>query len=318
LGKTVSLDPHDCDLLSLSQGHILEGILLKAYDEIRQGEKGAWVSIFSYLLLSALKLIIGTIAVSQALLADGLNNTTDIIASVAILIGLKISQKPPDRDHHYGHFRAETIAAMVASFVMAVVGIQVLYQAVQKFYKPSLETPNMIAAWTALFCAVVMFIVYMYNFRLATRINSHAMMAAAKDNRSDAFVSIGAFIGITGSQFGLPWLDPVSAFLVGVIICKTAWTIFWDASHALTDGFDVKELEQIKKTVKKTPGVESIKDIKARVHGNQVLVDVTIHVNNDLNVVESHEITEEIEARMLDEHNISHVHVHIEPAEAVD
>jgi cation diffusion facilitator family transporter len=140
-------------------------------------------------------------------------------------------------------------------------------------------------------------------------------MAAAQDNRSDAFVSIGAFVGIVGSQFGLPWLDPLSALLVGVIICKTAWTIFHDASHALTDGFDVKELEHISKTIKKTPGVEAIRDIKARVHGNNVLVDVTIEVNNMLNVVESHEITEKIEERMLTKHNIEHVHVHIEPAD---
>jgi cation diffusion facilitator family transporter len=293
----------------------MEVILLKAYDEIRQGEKGAWVSIIAYLMLAALKLLMGTASGSQALLADGLNNTTDIIASVAILIGLKISRKPPDRDHRYGHFRAETIAALVASFVMAAVGVQVLYQTVTKLFKPVLGTPDMIAAWTALFCALAMYLVFRYNFRLATKINSHAMMAAAKDNRSDAFVSMGAFIGIAGSQFGLPWLDPLSALLVGLIICKTAWNIFRDASHALTDGFDVKELANIRKTIDKTPGVEAIRDIKARVHGNNVLVDVTIEVNNKLNVVESHDITEKIEERMLEEHKITHVFVHIEPAE---
>ena len=288
---------------------------MKAYDEIRQGEKGAWVSIISYLLLSALKLLVGLASGSQALLADGLNNTTDIIASVAILIGLKISRKPPDPDHHYGHFRAETIAAMVASFIMAAVGLQVLYQAGTKFFKPALEKPDLFAAWIALICAFVMFGVYKYNRQLAKRINSKAIMAAAQDNRSDAFVSVGAFVGIVGSQFGLPWLDPLSALFVGAIICKTAWTIFHDASHALTDGFDVEELEQITHTIKKTPGVEAIRDIKARFHGNNVLVDVTIEVDNLLNVVESHEITEKIEERMLSKHDIMHVQIHIEPAD---
>jgi cation diffusion facilitator family transporter len=315
VGKTVSLDPHESNLLRFFRELFDGGILLKAYDEIRQGEKGAWVSIISYLLLSALKLSVGLASGSQALLADGLNNTTDIIASVAILIGLKISRKPPDPDHHYGHFRAETIAAMVASFIMAAVGLQVLYQAVTKFFRPMLEKPDMLAAWTALICAVVMLGVYKYNHQLATRINSKAMMAAAQDNRSDAFVSMGAFVGIVGSQFGLPWLDPLSALLVGAIICKTAWTIFRDATHALTDGFDVKELENITLTIKKTPGVEAIRDIKARVHGNNVLVDVTIEVDNLLNVVESHEITEKIEERMLSKHDITHVHVHIEPGD---
>jgi cation diffusion facilitator family transporter len=288
---------------------------LDAYNEIKEGEKGAWVSIIAYLFLSILKLLIGLSSGSAALLADGLNNTTDIIASFAVLIGLKISRRPPDHDHKYGHFRAETVAALVASFIMIAVGIQVLSQAVRKFFEPTIGTPNMIAAWTALFSALVMLLVYRYNIRLARRINSNAINAAAQDNRSDAFVSIGAFIGIIGSQFGLPWLDPLAATAVGLIICKTAWDIFKSASHALTDGFDEKELDKIKDTVARTPGVESIKDIKARILGNNILVDVTIGVDAYLNVVESHEITENVEGRMMIEHKISNVHVHIEPTE---
>jgi cation diffusion facilitator family transporter len=220
---------------------------LDAYNEIREGEKGAWVSIIAYICLSALKLLIGHASGSEALLADGLNNTTDIIASFAILIGLKISRRPPDRNHRYGHFRAETVAALVASFIMIAVGVQVLYQSVMKFFEPSIGTPDMIAAWIALFCSAVMMFVYRYNIRLAKKINSNAMMAAAQDNRSDAFVSIGAFIGIIGSQFGLPWLDPLTATIVGLIICKTAWDIFKNSTYALTDGFDEKELVEIKK-----------------------------------------------------------------------
>ncbi|NOU75504.1 cation diffusion facilitator family transporter, partial [Paenibacillus sp. LMG 31458] len=261
---------------------------MDSYNKIKEGEKGAWVSIIAYVCLSAIKLFIGFASGSEALLADGLNNTTDIIASFAVLIGLKISRKPPDENHRYGHFRAETVAALIASFIMIAVGFQVLYQAVQKFFEPSIGTPDMIAAWTALFCAIVMMIVYKYNISLAKRINSNAMTAAAQDNRSDAIVSFGAFVGIIGSQFSLPWLDPLTATIVGLIICKTAWDIFKDASHALTDGFDEKELEEIKKTIEDTSGVGAIKDIKARVHGNNILVDVTINVNGNLNVVESH------------------------------
>jgi cation diffusion facilitator family transporter len=288
------------------------------YNNIKQGEKGAWLSIIVYICLSALKLTIGYFTNSEALSADGLNNSTDIIASIAVLVGLKISQKPADKDHRYGHFRAETVAALIASFIMIAVGIQVLYQAVMKFRVQTIESPDMIAAWTALFCAIVMYFVYVYNVRLARKINSNALMAAAKDNRSDSFVSIGAFIGILGSQFGLPWLDPLTALLVGVIICKTAWDIFRDSTHALTDGFDNGELQMIKKTISGTTGVEKIFDIKARIHGNNTLVDVTIGVDNHLNVSESHEITENIEKRILEIHNISHVHIHIEPFEAFD
>ncbi|OXS57208.1 transporter [Cohnella sp. CIP 111063] len=289
---------------------------MEAYQDIKQGEKGAWVSICAYIVLSALKLAVGHASGSEALLADGFNNATDIVASIAVLVGLKISRKPPDRNHRYGHFRAETVAALVASFIMMAVGVQVFVQAISKVSAPNLESPDMISGWTALLCAAAMFFVYRYNARLAKRINSQALMAAAQDNRSDALVSIGAFAGIVGSQFGIAWLDPVTALIVAAIICRTAWHIFRDATHALTDGFDETELNKLRKTIYDSPGVKGVKDIKARVHGNNVLVDVTINVNKYLNVIESHAITEKIEERMKADHNISHIHIHIEPYEA--
>lgn len=286
---------------------------MENYSDIKQSEKGAWLSLLTYILLSAVKLMIGTASGSQALLADGLNNSTDIIASVAILTGLRISRRPPDSNHSYGHFRAETVAALIASFIMIVVGFQVLYQGINKFTQPVLETPDLIAAWTAAGCALVMLAVYSYNIKLARKLNSNAMHAVAQDNRSDALVSAGAFIGIIGSQFGLPWLDPLTATIVGLLICKTAWDIFRKATHDLTDGFDAGELELMKQTVAKIDGVESIKDIKARIHGNIVLVDTTVLVDSRLNVVQSHDITEEIEDQLKDHHQVSNVLVHIEP-----
>lgn len=286
---------------------------METYNEIKQGEKGAWLSIIAYIFLAAIKLFVGTISGSQALLADGLNNSTDIVASIAVLAGLKISRRPPDSNHGYGHFRAETVASLVASFIMIIVGLEVLYQGVQKFIQPVHVTPDLISAWTAASCAVVMLAVYAYNLKLARKINSNAMMAVAQDNRSDALVSIGAFVGIVGSQFGIAWLDPLTATIVGLIICKTAWGIFRKATHDLTDGFDANKLELMKQTVAEVQGVQSIKEIKARIHGNNVLVDTTVLVEHSLNVVESHEITEEIEDQLKQMHQVANVHVHIEP-----
>ncbi len=92
------------------------------YNDLKLGERGAIISIVAYILLSALKLFTGTITGSEALKADGLNNATDIIESIAVLIGLRLAQKPPDKDHPYGHWKAETVASMVASFIMIAVG----------------------------------------------------------------------------------------------------------------------------------------------------------------------------------------------------
>ncbi|MFR9710432.1 cation diffusion facilitator family transporter [Paenibacillus sp. MB22_1] len=285
------------------------------YDDIRKGERGAWVSIAAYLLLSAFKLISGFLFDSSALLADGFNNLTDIVASVAVLIGLKISQKPPDSDHAYGHFRAETIAALVASFIMAMVGIQVIIGAVRSLIEGVHSEPDILSALIAIVCALAMGGVYAYNRRLAKQINNQALMAAAKDNLSDALVSAGAAVGIIGAQFGLPWLDVVAAIAVGLLICKTAWDIFRQSTHNLTDGFDEKELGDLRSTIARTQGVEGIKDLKARVHGNHVLVDVVIEVDPQLTVIESHKISDRVEERMRKKQNVMHVHVHVEPKE---
>ncbi|WP_305780078.1 cation diffusion facilitator family transporter [Paenibacillus sp. 598K] len=292
---------------------ILEVPELDTYENIRQGERGAWLSIVSYIVLSALKLTIGYLFVSEALMADGLNNATDIVASIAVLIGLRISQKPPDKDHPYGHYRAETIAALIASFIMAMIGLQVLFNTVRSFFVGSHEVPGMITAWVAIGAAAIMFGVYWYNRKLAMRINSQALMAAAKDNLSDALVSIGAAVGIFGSQFGLVWLDPLAAFLVGIIICKTAWEIFYSATHALTDGFDEEKLQSLQTAVAGIKGVREIKDIKARVHGSNVLVDVIILVDPTLSLIESHRICDEVEKKMKRKHDIMNIHVHVEP-----
>ncbi|QYR23972.1 cation diffusion facilitator family transporter [Paenibacillus sp. sptzw28] len=283
------------------------------YQEIRQGEKGAWVSIGAYIVLSGCKLAAGYGFASAALVADGFNNLTDIIASTAVLIGLRISQKPPDEDHPYGHFRAETIAALIASFIMATVGLQVLISAVQSLFAGDRAAPGLLSVWVALGSAVAMAGVYLYNRRLAKRINNHALMAAAKDNLSDALVSVGAAVGIIGARLGMPWLDPVAALAVGLIICKTAWEIFYSSTHALTDGFNQKDLRSLRGTIEHTKGVRSIKDIKARVHGSNVLIDVVVQVDPNLSLVESHRISDEIERRMERKHNIMSVHVHVEP-----
>jgi cation diffusion facilitator family transporter len=288
---------------------------LDIYDDIRKGERGAWVSIAAYLLLSAFKLISGFVFDSSALLADGFNNLTDIVASVAVLIGLKISQKPPDSDHAYGHFRAETIAALVASFIMAMVGIQVIFGAVWSLIEGVHNEPDILSAAVAIVCALAMGGVYVYNRRLAKQINNQALMAAAKDNLSDALVSAGAAVGIIGAQFGLPWLDVVAAIAVGLLICKTAWDIFRQSTHNLTDGFDERELGDLRSTIARTQGVEGIKDLKARVHGNHVLVDVVIEVDPQLTVIESHKISDRVEERMRRKQNVMHVHVHVEPKE---
>ncbi|MDW0118526.1 cation diffusion facilitator family transporter [Sporosarcina thermotolerans] len=283
------------------------------YNNLKLGERGAIVSIIAYLLLSIIKLCIGYMSNSAALKADGLNNTTDIIASVAVLIGLRLSQRPPDKDHGYGHWKSETIASMVASFIMLAVGIQVLNDAISSMFQSGKESPHIGAAYVGIFSAIVMYFVYRYNRKIAKKINSTAVMAAAKDNISDAWVSIGTAIGIFGSQLGMPWLDTLTALIVGLLICKTAWDIFKQASHELSDGFDVDKIKLYRNVITKVDGVKGIKDIKGRYYGNNEVIDVVILVNSMLNITEAHNIATQVEKIIINDYGVYDVHVHVEP-----
>lgn len=285
----------------------------KKYKNLKLGERAAKLSISVYIILAFFKLFIGISTGSEALKADGWNNFTDIIASVAVLIGLRFSQKPADKDHRYGHWKAETVASLIASFIMITVGIQVLYQAITTFINGTEHSPDPIAAYTGLASAIIMFFVYRYNNSLGNKINSQAVKAAAMDNLNDAFVSIGAAIGILGTQLHLYFLDPLAAFIVGLIICKTAWKIFRETTHYLTDGFDEEKLQQYKETVLAITGVKDVKEIKARNYGNSPVVDLVILVDQQLDVVDAHEISTYVEDALIEEYDVLEVHVHIEP-----
>ncbi|KGA97995.1 transporter [Alkalihalobacillus alcalophilus ATCC 27647 = CGMCC 1.3604] len=283
------------------------------YKDLKKGERGAIISIIAYLILAILKLGVGLYAGSAALKADGLNNATDIVVSIAVLVGLRMSQKPPDHDHPYGHWKAETVASLVASFIIMVVGIQVLIGAIPALFAPNQEAPDLIAAWVGGFSFVVMLFVYRYNRNLGKKIKSQAVTAASKDNLSDALVSIGATIGIIGAQFGFIWLDPLIAVLVGFVICKTAWDIFKDATHYLTDGFEKSELDECRRTALMVDDVEAVKEVKARYYGNSSVVDIVIEVNGNLDVRDAHEISDKVEEIIKEKHRAIDVNVHVEP-----
>ncbi|MGO4890651.1 cation diffusion facilitator family transporter [Anaerobacillus sp. MEB173] len=276
-------------------------------------EKGVWLSLITYIFLSIGKIVVGILSSSTALVADGLNNASDILVSTFILIGLKISKKPAGGNHPYGFHKAETIASLVASFIMMSIGIQVIIETSKSLFTSKIHSPDPLAAWVAIICAVVMFLVYSYNIRLAKRTNSQSLKAAAKDNLADSWLSIGVAVSVLGAQLSMPWLDPLAGFIIAFLICKTAWEIFRESSYHLSDGFYKNDLNEFRKTIKSVKGVQLIKDVKARTLGNKVYVDVIILVHPNLDVIEGHKIADNVEKILKQRHNVSYTHVHVEP-----
>ncbi|MPN59936.1 putative cation efflux system protein [bioreactor metagenome] len=148
---------------------------------------------------------------------------------------------------------------------------------------------------------------------MSVKINSAGLMAAAKDNLSDAWVSIGTAVGIIASQFGLPWVDPLAAAIVGILIIKTGWDIFIGAARNLTDGYDKGEIDKVTDRLSLIDGIHHISAIRARLIGNVTHMDIIIHVDSEMTVSNAHKLTEELEIILSNEFSITEVIIHVEP-----
>ncbi len=283
--------------------------------ELKQAEKGAIVSIIAYIVLAMLKLGVGSYANSKALYADGLNNFTDTIASVAILIGLRLSRKPADNEHRYGHWKAENVTSLLTSLIMFIVGFQVLREGIESIVNKEIQQPEPLAAIVGIVSAVVMYGVYLYNKKLGEKYNSSSLTAVSKDNFSDMLTSLGTSVAVFTATFHLAWLDTLTAVVIALVILKTAFDIFKDSTFDLSDGFDRDKLVAYKEEILKVPGIKEVRVLRGRTLGANVFLDVTVQMDPELTVKESHAIVDEMEKELKKTFNIFDIDVHVEPFE---
>ncbi|HCV8573091.1 cation diffusion facilitator family transporter [Staphylococcus aureus] len=281
-------------------------------ENLKLAQRGAYLSLIVYIILSIVKYVTGFVFNSAAVRADALNNMTDIIVSLAVIIGLKISIKPADRNHPYGHLKSENISSLLVSFVIMFVGIQVVIQNAPRLFKEDDVVPNAITIIVSLISGLIMLIVFAVNQSLAKRTKSSSLNSAAKDNLSDSLVSIGTAIGLIFTQIGFPIVDIILAILLGLLIVYTGFGIFKEAIFMLSDGFNETELEAYRNDILEVDEVQKVKSIKGRYHGSSVFIDVTIVVDANLSLVEAHQICDNVEHH-LHKKGISSVYVHPEP-----
>ena len=283
-------------------------------ENLRLAKRGPIVSIIAYFTISAAKLIAGYTLNSSSLIADGFNNLSDILGNVALLIGLHLASKPADADHRFGHWKIEDLASLITSFIMFIVGFQVLSQTIQKIISGSRTAIDPEGAVVGIISAVIMYGVYLHNKRLSKKVKSSALVAAAKDNLSDAVTSIGTSVAIVAASFNLVIIDRLAAIVITYFILKTAYDIFMESAFSLSDGFDEKELKKYKEAILKLPKVTAVKSQRGRSYGSNIYLDIVVEMNPDLSVYESHEITEQIETLLSQEFSVYDTDVHVEPA----
>ncbi|MGN0424248.1 MAG: cation diffusion facilitator family transporter [Acetatifactor sp.] len=278
------------------------------------------VSIIINLALSLFKLIAGIVAHSGAMVSDAVHSASDVFSTFIVMIGVAISGKESDKEHPYGHERLECVASLLLAMVLALTGLGIGKTGVEKIMggeAAGLAVPGLLALIAAVSSVAVKEWMYWYTRAAAKKINSGALMADAWHHRSDALSSIGAFIGILGSRMGYPILDPIASLVICLFILKAAYDIFRDALAKMVDKACPEEVvDRMREIILAQEGVEGIDDIKTRLFGAKMYVDVEISVDGDKTLRAAHEIAnrvhDAIEAAFPE---VKHCMVHENPTE---
>ena len=285
--------------------------------------KVSTVSIGVNLALSLLKLIIGLLAKSGAMVSDAVHSASDVFSTFIVMIGVTIAGKEADEEHQYGHERLECVASIILAVVLLGTGVAIGYKGIQTIAGGNyseLVVPGSLALVAAIVSIGVKEWMYWYTRAAAKRINSGALMADAWHHRSDALSSIGALIGIAGARMGYPILDPVASVVICLFIAKAAFDIFKDAIDKLIDkSCDEETVAKLREVICKQEGVLGIDLLKTRMFGAKIYVDVEIRADGNKLLKETHAIAEvvhdEIERELP---MVKHCMVHVNPAEEED
>ena len=272
--------------------------------------------------LLTVKFIAGVLGHSSAMIADAVHSLSDFITDLVVLVFVKISAKPQDVNHDYGHGKFETIASAIIGLALmaAATGIIVAGGAklVDWFGGKSLAAPGKLALWAALFSLLVKEILYQYTARRGRALDSQAVVANAWHHRSDALSSIGTTIGIAGAIFlGDRWtvLDPLASVVVGFVLVKVSVTLLKASIAELTDSSLPEETEQeIESIICATPGVTEPHNLRTRRIGNRMAIEAHIRMDGDITLTEAHDRVSQIEQNLRHRFgDTTHITIHMEP-----
>lgn len=280
----------------------------------KRGRKAIIVSISGNAALVILNFIVGTLSGSTALVAESAHTFSDIFTSAIAFIGFKIGLKPADVEHPYGYGRAESLAGLLTVIFLLIISYELLWDVYKKLLLGSgLAPPDWTAAIMALVGIAVNFTMTNYMTKTGRKINSPAIIADAKHQRVDILTCIAIFLGVVGSQLGLPILDPLVALLIVVLVLKTAFEVARDNVNNILGKVPSDDIStSIKAAALSVEGTSGIHDIKINYVGPYASVDLHIEVDPNLSLIEAHGISTQVEKTIIKQVDIvTIVNVHV-------
>lgn len=280
----------------------------------RTGIKVTVVGAITNVSLALIKFTAGYFGGSSALIADAMDSASDLISDVIVMVSLRISSKPRDADHPYGHGRAETIGAIAIGLILMAVGVEYILHAV-KIIRSGVEgSPTGLALCGAVVSICIKEACYRYTISVGKALGSQVIIANARHHRSDELSSVVAMAGVIGAMAGYKILDPMAAIVLAFVVIKAGFQIIWGGTQEMMDASVPREsLREIEETILKSPEVVSFHDLKTRKIGRETLVDVHIQVHPYISVSEGHNIAENVRGELISHmKNMGEVMVHID------
>jgi len=285
----------------------------------KYGYLEATVSIIGNIIIFLVKLFLGLFINSIALIADSVHSLSDVSTSGVVIFGFRIAKKKPDKEHPYGHGRAEYIATLIIATVLILVGFGFIQQSIERIINLKVIEHGeyaIIISFIVIITAILKELMARYSNIIAKKIKSDVLKADAWHHRSDAISSIGVAIGILGSRYGFPILDPIFGIVVSGIIIYVGINLVRTASDFLIGQSPDQDLmKKIKLIAQKTDNVIGIHDISIHDYGTTKILTLHAEVNSDLNLNEAHKIADDLENNIHNETSYSTI-IHLDPKES--
>lgn len=271
------------------------------------------------IFLAIIKTTIGILGNSPALLADGINSTSDVVYYLVVAVFLRYSHKPADTEHPFGHSQFETIASLTVGAFVITTAVGIFWDSVNSIYaqlsgSAVSQGAAAIAMWVALLTIAFKIGLFLFTNQLAKQYKNTAVMALAYDHRNDIFSATAALIGITLGRMGFAWVDPLAGALVALVILRTGIKIVRESASELMDTIPGKELEkQVEITLNEIKGIRDIEDIHAHRFGPYLTMNLTLAVDGAISVSEGDRIATLAEHKLkntIDFLQVVHIHYH--------
>jgi len=285
---------------------ILEKKLQSAHKERqKQAEFAVNLGLACNTVLAILKLASGIFGHSRALLADGINSTSDVVYFIVVKLFVKLSGKPADIEHPYGHYQYETIAALVIGAFVIATGLAIFWDSINAAFdlfagKMEEQSVRIFTIWTAIGTIFIKIFLMIQSKKIGLTTNNLAVIALFRDHRNDVFSSLGALIGIILTLLGFVWADPIAGAVVAIVVVNTGFGIIREATDDLMDSIPSKELSnQIKKALEDIKQIKQIEEIHAHRFGPYLVANITICLDGHTSVAEADSIANATEKKLL-------------------